>query len=332
MEPLVSIVIPVYNVENFLADTMESVINQTYKNLEIICVDDGSSDNSLSVLNFYSEKDKRIRVITQKNSGVSAARNHGIKEAKGKYICFLDSDDFMHPQNVELQVQALIEKDLDIVCCEFKAVPEDAKFALSSGLKSASIQVSETPLNSFMFKKMPIDSSSCNKLYKTELVAQNLFKLGIARGEDEIFVMNLLTKIKRIGATRQVLVYFRNRGGSLTKQNISETYLFDHYISFVSMAEILSQPEQLQNNHLSQRQISSYLAKKIFKRFVVHVLRKNKNAQLQERLVEISNDYLGKLIKQGILKPSALPLSRRFCLRLFRQKKSLKLVKTICKF
>ena len=100
MEPLVSIVIPVYNVENFVKDTLSSVCNQTYKNIEIICVDDGSTDNSLSVLNFYSEKDKRIKVLSQSNSGVSAARNNGIRAAEGEYICFLDSDDFMHPQNV----------------------------------------------------------------------------------------------------------------------------------------------------------------------------------------------------------------------------------------
>ena len=153
MEPLVSIVIPVYNVENFVKDTLSSVCNQTYKNIEIICVDDGSTDNSLSVLNFYSEKDKRIKVLSQSNSGVSAARNNGIRAAEGEYICFLDSDDFMHPQNVELQVKAITDSGADIVYCRFKNVPEDAGPGSFKNLKAADFKLSNTPLADFIFKR-----------------------------------------------------------------------------------------------------------------------------------------------------------------------------------
>lgn len=332
MNNLVSIIIPVYNVENFLADTLESVINQTYRNIEVICVDDGSKDNSLSVLNFYSAKDSRIKVISQENAGVGAARNNGIRHAAGDYICFLDSDDFMHPQNIELQLHAIVSTSADIVCCCFKNVPENTQLG---GFKTHSPMCPVTenqPVAAFIYKRMPIDSSSCNKLYKTSLVAANPFKPGIARGEDEIFVLNLLTKISKIAYDPLNLVFFRNRSGSLTKQCISETYLFDHYQSFVSMNEILRRPEQLCANSLDEKQISAWMAKKIFKRFVTHVLRKNKDKSCRVRLAGVACDYLSQLQSAKIFQPGCLSLSKRICLYFFQKKGYLGIAKTICKF
>lgn len=331
MNQLVSIIIPVYNVERYLADTLESVRSQTHKNIEVVCVDDGSTDNSLSVLNFYSQQDPRIKVITQDNAGVSAARNNGIKHSKGSYICFLDSDDFMHPQNIEFQLQALLENCADIAVCNFKAVAEDTKLGNFENLTYGKIKVSDQPLADFMHKKLPIDSSSCNKLYRRQLVEQNLFVAGVSRGEDEIFVLNLLTKITRLTYNPQILVYFRNRAGSLTKQTISETYLFDHYRSFVSMHEILNRPEIACKYGLDQQEIRHWLAKKIYKRFVVHVLRKNKNPQLRDRLMMVSNDYIQKLIATGIFDPAALPLTRRLALYFFRRNRCAGFSKLICK-
>ncbi|MBR5130212.1 MAG: glycosyltransferase [Alphaproteobacteria bacterium] len=97
----ISVIIPVYNAEEFLPECLDSVLDQTHKNFEIICVNDGSTDNSLSVLNAYAKMDKRIKVYTQENQGQSSARNKGLDVAKGRYIFFLDSDDFIHPQTLE---------------------------------------------------------------------------------------------------------------------------------------------------------------------------------------------------------------------------------------
>lgn len=99
--PLVSIVIPVYNVELYLRECLDSVISQTYHNLEIICVNDGSPDNSLSILEEYAAKDSRIRIISQENAGISVARNTGMDVATGEYIYFLDSDDYIALEMVE---------------------------------------------------------------------------------------------------------------------------------------------------------------------------------------------------------------------------------------
>ena len=97
----ISVIIPVYNVERFLARTLDSVLNQTFQELEIICVNDGSPDNCASILESYAQKDKRIKVITQENQGLSVARNNGFAQATGDYIYFLDSDDVIHPRCLE---------------------------------------------------------------------------------------------------------------------------------------------------------------------------------------------------------------------------------------
>ena len=330
-EPLVSVIIPVYNVENFISDALESVCSQTYKNIEIICVDDGSKDNSLSILNFYSEKDNRIKIITQENSGVSGARNNGIRNAQGEYICFLDSDDFMHPQYIELQLKAIQNTGAEVAFCRFKNVPENSKPENFKSLKQNSFKISNNPLADFMFKREKIDSSSCNKLYLRSIVAENLFKLGVSRGEDEIFVLNILSKIKKAVANPQTLLFYRNRGGSLTKQNISETYLFDHYLAFITMSEILLRESSLKQTKLSEKQVKKYIAKKIYKRMVVHVLRKNNDVKTVKKLAIISTEYLNKLISAKVLDVRALPLSRRIMLALFQKQKLLSLVTMFCK-
>lgn len=330
-EALVSVVIPVYNVENFVADTLESVCAQTYKNIEIICIDDGSKDNSLSILNFYSEKDERIKVISQENAGVSSARNNGIRNAQGEYICFLDSDDFMHPQYIELQLKAISETGAEMAFCKFKNIPESSKLEGFKQLKQNSFRISTQPLADFIFKKEKIDSSSCNKLYLRSIVAENMFKLGVSRGEDEIFVLNLLTKINKVAANPQTLLFYRNRSGSLTKQNISENYLFDHYLAFLSMSEILLRESSLKQTGLSKKQVKEYIAKKIYKRMVVHVLHKNNNENNTKKLIQTSVEYINKLIATNVLDINSLPLSRRIMLKLFCKKKMLSIITMFCK-
>ena len=123
--PKITVIIPVYNVEKYLRKCLDSVINQTYKNLEIICVDDGSPDNSGAILDEYSHKDSRIIVIHQENAGVSAARNRGLDIATGEYIAFVDSDDWLEPQCYELAVaEFLKDPEIDLVSWGVNVISE----------------------------------------------------------------------------------------------------------------------------------------------------------------------------------------------------------------
>ena len=116
----VSVIVPVYNVEEYVGKCIESIINQTYTNLEILINNDGSTDNSYEICKFYAEKDARIKLFTQKNNGVSACRNRMLDVATGDYILFVDSDDWLLPEHIERLVTLLEENNVDAVCCGYR--------------------------------------------------------------------------------------------------------------------------------------------------------------------------------------------------------------------
>ena len=111
----ISIIVPIYNAEQFLEKCLNSLINQTYQNLEIVCINDGSKDKSLSILKEYQKKDKRIIIIDQANQGVSEARNKGIKMATGEYICFCDADDSYKDNFIEVMYSTILKYKVDVV-------------------------------------------------------------------------------------------------------------------------------------------------------------------------------------------------------------------------
>ena len=114
---LISVIIPVYNTADYLPRCLDSILNNTYRNLEVICINDGSRDNSLEILNAYSEKDSHVRVINQENGGISAARNNAMDLASGEYIAFVDSDDWVHSHYFEVLLNGLLLHRADIAVC-----------------------------------------------------------------------------------------------------------------------------------------------------------------------------------------------------------------------
>lgn len=127
MEELISVIVPVYNVEKYIDKCINSIINQTYKNLEIILVDDGSPDNCGNICDEYSKKDNRIIVIHKENGGVSSARNIGIKNAKGKWITFVDSDDWIENDYVEKLSKIGIQNKAEVVLCGYNRIYNNDK-------------------------------------------------------------------------------------------------------------------------------------------------------------------------------------------------------------
>jgi glycosyltransferase involved in cell wall biosynthesis len=125
MLPKISVVIPVYNVENYLHRCIDSLLNQTFQDFEIILIDDGSKDNSGKICDEYAQKDKRIKVFHKKNARVSAARNDGIKIAKGKYISFIDSDDWIEPEMYQEMINRAEKLNLDFIMCDYKKRSND---------------------------------------------------------------------------------------------------------------------------------------------------------------------------------------------------------------
>ena len=128
MQPLISVIVPIYNVEDYLDRCVDSIINQTYKNLEIILVDDGSPDNCPKMCDDYAKIDNRIKVVHKENGGLSDARNAGMKVATGEYVSFIDSDDYVSLDFYETLLQTMIDNDSDIVECGVVKFYENGKF------------------------------------------------------------------------------------------------------------------------------------------------------------------------------------------------------------
>ena len=121
-EKLISVIVPVYNVERYLRQCIESITNQSYKNLQIILIDDGSKDNSGKICDEYAEKDKRVEVIHKENTGVSAARNTGLDNAKGEWITFVDADDWVEKNFCEILIKKATENESDCIACGYNKV------------------------------------------------------------------------------------------------------------------------------------------------------------------------------------------------------------------
>lgn len=195
--PLLSVIIPVYNAEQYLEDCLESVCGQSFQNLEIICVDDGSTDSSKEILNRISNRDSRVRVYTKINGGLSSARNYGIEQASGEYIAFVDADDMVLPSMYTSMIEAMIRFNLDIAGCSFTTYPsgEVKKYALKTGriMDFASLLATDQHIES--------SNDLCfvwRYLFCRQLVGPVRFREDIRFAEDMIFVTELMGRSKKI--------------------------------------------------------------------------------------------------------------------------------------
>ena len=195
MNDLISIIVPVYNVEPYLAKCIDSLINQTYNNIEIILIDDGSNDGSGEICEEYSKIDKRIRVVHEENQGVSHARNVGIELSTGKYITFCDSDDFIENNMYEEIMKKMITDDFEVVIVNYNVIKDNRiipkKFQIPA-------EMTKDQFLYYMSKKY-FRGFCCNKVYKSELIRETdiRFEEDIAYCEDMLFNVNVGRHIKK---------------------------------------------------------------------------------------------------------------------------------------
>ena len=221
MSELVSIIVPVYNVENYIDRCVESLVNQTYRNIEIILVNDGSLDDSLTLLEKWEMKDRRVVVVNKKNGGLSDARNAGMKVAKGDYYLFIDSDDFVDIHMCEQMVSSLHEHESDIVVCDMKYLYDDGEEKFASGGDFVCENVIENP------KLITINNSACNKLYKKELFEDVQFPVG-RYYEDLALIPSLLYKAKRVSKVDEPFyIYYQRRGSIAHSANKKIFHIYD---------------------------------------------------------------------------------------------------------
>ncbi len=221
MAPKVSVVIPVYNVEDYLGQCLDSILLQTLQDIEVICVDDGSTDGSLQILQTYAMLDERLKIIHQENAGPGIARNNGIQHTKGEFIIFLDSDDFFRPEMLEKMVQKAEEDDSDIVICGVSFFDEKTQKDFGEELPDSDF-LNLSPITP---KNHPNDLFFCEgwmwqKLIKRDLIVKNnLFFPQLNYQEDIPFSYILMALANKISLLSEAFIHYRkNRDGQLTEQ------------------------------------------------------------------------------------------------------------------
>lgn len=225
MKELISVVVPIYNVEKYLSRCVESILNQTYKNLEIILVDDGSPDACPQICNEFQEKDPRIRVIHQENAGLSAARNTGIKYATGAYIAFVDSDDYIDENMYEVMYEDIQKNVADLCICDICCVNEAGEKIREENIES--LFANKVYTSEEMMKRVcGIESSTWrytpawNKLYKKEVFDSYQFVAGKIH-EDEFAIHHTIHNCEKISVVPDKLYYYVQRENSIMNSSFS---------------------------------------------------------------------------------------------------------------
>ena len=211
MEPLISVIVPIYKVEDYLDRCVESIVNQTYKNLEIILVDDGSPDNCPQMCDDWAKKDNRIKVVHKKNGGLSDARNAGLNIANGEYISFIDSDDWIDLSTYDLVIPKMIETDSEIGSFDYIPV-KDESFTIDDTDEFTILNSEEgilCTINNNLIKTV-----AWNKLYQKKILEGLLFEVG-KLNEDEFFTFRALANASRIVFLKRQCYFYFQRPSSI---------------------------------------------------------------------------------------------------------------------
>ncbi len=220
--PKISVIIPVYNAEAYLKDCLDSVVNQTLEEIEIICINDASPDNSLKILRKYEKKDKRIVVIDKKeNEGANSARNAGLNIAKGEYIAFLDSDDYLDLNAYEIALKEAEDKDLDILSFGWESFPTESNW---DKYKSSPRQkyFENSSIDAWFYCGTGSNVNIWNKLYKRSFLinSQIHFKTDLKCAQDYYFNMRIFPRAKKIEfIPDRIYNYRRDSAGSISSRN-----------------------------------------------------------------------------------------------------------------
>lgn len=236
---LISVIIPAYNAEKFLGRCIESVVRQTYKELEIIIIDDGSEDQTLFIAKKYAENDSRIRVYHQSNQGVSKTRNRGIGEAVGKYIQFIDADDFISNDMIQVLYTGYENSDIDVSICSYILWEGNAK-RISAEVVNMSVLDKEQAWQQLFYRKS-YQGFSCNKLFKSEIIKKyNIqFAEDIAICEDILFCSEYFSYIKKAVYCPVPLYFYDVREGSATTWTCLNKKRYSTLEAYERMEQIL---------------------------------------------------------------------------------------------
>ncbi|EOU1888151.1 glycosyltransferase [Clostridium perfringens] len=291
----VSVIIPVYNVESYVDDCLNSLINQSFKCFEVIAINDGSTDNSLKCLEYYRKNsDLNIKIINQKNSGLSASRNRGIKESNGEYILFLDSDDMLDKYAIEKLYGEAKKNNSDLVIFDPLRFNDDTKIFEEGEAERKNIYTNKyMDINEYLRKtKEKCLLMSTLHFYKSDIIKNNniFFKEGILH-EDELHSLTMYMYIKKVSYIDEKLYIRRFREGSIMTND-----LYNNDKSLESYIYVLKSLNKIKNknSNLELNSLIDYRGSLILSNLIRY-----KNMDLK-KLLEIKKDLSFKLLKKRV--------------------------------
>lgn len=237
--PLISVIVPVYNTEQYLAKCIDSILAQTYQNLEILLVNDGSKDSSGAICDAYAEKDPRIKVIHKENAGVSAARNDALKIMTGEYVGFIDSDDTISPNMYEELYCDLTNNGADVAVCKFNRI-EIGEKQIEEPVKYFFFTPEEAIKNMLVGKYFA--GQLCNKLFKASLLDGIALDESICFYEDLLMTVEAFLRCKKICYSTKKLYNYFIRETSAVRSSFSEKHYTSH-LACIKIADMLSKRE-----------------------------------------------------------------------------------------
>lgn len=288
MNYLISIIVPIYNVDKYLEECIESLKNQTYKNLEIILINDGSADNSEQICREEAKQDNRIVFINKKNGGAASAKNKGLKVAKGDYITFVDSDDFIEPDMIEYMVNTIKKYNSDIIQCSFINLYKNTEKFKQDKIVEQRIS-SKDFLELFLTKW---DSSLFwNKLFKRDVIENVFFKEGRCI-DDEFFTYKCVINSKSIVTSNKIVYNYRMRKSGVMKSESSQKQILKDRVDY------------LYERYDLVRTLYKDLYKDFLENLLTYYLIISKDYYVDEKLLDYMKDNLksikGKIITSNI--------------------------------
>ncbi|MBQ6490050.1 MAG: glycosyltransferase [Solobacterium sp.] len=287
MDKKVSVVIPVYNVERYLKECLDSVVNQTYGNLEILAVNDGSKDGSKDILDAYALQDPRITVLDKPNGGLSDARNYGMDHMTGEYAAFIDSDDVIDVNMIEHLLEAAEKTGSEIAVSDMEYFYEDGRTEYSDGGQFTCTNVRKSP------ELIAINNSACNKLFRAELFRDVRFPKGLWY-EDLATIPVLLYKAESVVKVNEPLYRYRQRSGSIAHS--ADRRIFDIYTALDTVRDYVrangNEPEVLSAIHSLYAVHGLELTTLRIRDFDDRSIRKDYLAENMKRLAASCPDYM----------------------------------------
>jgi len=280
VNPQITVIVPIYNAESYLRDCLNSILNQTFFDFEAILVNDGSTDNSLSIIKEYSQKDERFRYVDKQNEGVSATRQRGLEEARGEFVIHCDSDDIVSPSWLKELHNAITKSSADMAICDFERIYKNQKMVfIQRPAQLVSAQIAIDIINGKIW------GVCWNKLIRLSCIRNNgiSFNPNMRLNEDSLFNCLLLLKNIKVVYVSEILYYYQsfvNKNSILNKPTIKD---IESQIQFIDIIQ-----EELQKTNIEDELL---IPKVKVKRLIFNVLKRNTKL-LRDSYKEINGQFI----------------------------------------